>query len=207
MAGMVRYAVDPDPVNDEEYQLARGDATGRAEVNVIAAALPAGAATLAEQQTQTTALQLIDNLIALLNALATVATDQLRVDVIAELPAGTQNIGNNWPAPLGQLAADINAPAANTAAVVTYVADATHQHQIGGVVWSYTGGIPTGGSLIITDAGAIVFSIDIPDEGVGPITFPSPIIAALVNTAMVVTLAAGGAGITGKANVFGHRLV
>jgi len=49
--------------------------------------LPLGAATLAEQQTQTTALQTIDNLVALLNALASVATDQVRVDVISQ-PGG-----------------------------------------------------------------------------------------------------------------------
>jgi len=46
------------------------------QVDVKTSALPAGAATLAEQQTQTTALQVIDNLS---DALQSVATDQLQV--------------------------------------------------------------------------------------------------------------------------------
>jgi len=46
------------------------------QIDVIASGLPAGAATLLEQQTQTTALQLIDNLVA---ALQSVATDRLIV--------------------------------------------------------------------------------------------------------------------------------
>ena len=48
-------------------------------VDVISSALPAGAATLAEQQTQTTSLQLIDDL---RNALASVATDDLRTRLL-----------------------------------------------------------------------------------------------------------------------------
>jgi MYXO-CTERM domain-containing protein len=43
--------------------------------------------------------------------------------------------------------ADVNAPAANTAAVVTYAADATHKHAITGIAWSYAGGIPVGGAV------------------------------------------------------------
>jgi len=50
--------------------------TDELQVNVETSALPAGAATLAEQQTQTTALQTIDNLV---NALASADTDQLHV--------------------------------------------------------------------------------------------------------------------------------
>lgn len=136
---------------------------------------------------------------------ATQGLEDLKTLVV--LAAGGNNIGAVWHAPLGQVAADIHVPAANTAAVVTYAIDATHRHQIGGVVWSYTGGIPVGGSLIVTDAGATIFNIDIADEGVGFIPLASPIIAAAVNTAMVITLAAGGAGITGKLNCLGHRLV
>lgn len=137
------------------------------------------------------------------------AAGHLQVDGVSlpALPAGTNNIGAVWPSPLGQVAADIHAPAANTPAVVTYAAVAAQRHQIGGIVWSYTGGIPTGGNLLVADAGVTIFIIDIPDEGVGFIMFPSPIIAAAINTALVITLAAGGAGITGKLNILGHRLV
>lgn len=61
---------------------------GSAVTQPISAAslpLPTGAATLAEQQTQTTALQLIDNAIA---------GSEMQVDVVAALPAGTNNIGD-----------------------------------------------------------------------------------------------------------------
>lgn len=103
-------------------------------------------------------------------------------------------------------AADVNAPAVNTAAVVTYGASAGNYHVITGVAWSYIGGVPVGGNLLITDAGATVFSIDIAEEGPGFFTFPAPKRGAAVNTAMVVTLAAGGAGITGKVSVLNHWL-
>ena len=130
------------------------------------------------------------------------------------------NLLSRWPAALGgggglsvdvapvtAAAADVNAPAVNTAAVVTYGAAATTRHVITGVAWSYVGGIPTGGNLTITDAGATVFNIDIAEEGPGFFSFPSPKRSALVNTAMVITLAAGGAGITGKLSVLNHWTV
>lgn len=101
-------------------------------------------------------------------------------------------------------AADINTPAVNTAAVVTYVAAAGLRHHITGVAWSYAGGIPVGGRLTVTDAGAVVLDIDIAEEGAGLLMFPKPKMNILVNTAMVVTLAAGGAAITGKVNVLNH---
>lgn len=55
--------------------------------------------------------------------------------------------------PVAGAAADVNAPAVNVAAVVTYAGVAGQQHYITGVAWSYYGGIPTGGNLTITDAG------------------------------------------------------
>ena len=62
------------------------DAAGHLQIDVLSVALPTGAATLAEQQTQTTALQLIDDL---RNALGSVNTDDLQVDVkTSALPTG-----------------------------------------------------------------------------------------------------------------------
>jgi len=52
------------------------DADGHTQVDVLTSALPTGAATSAKQDTEITALQLIDDLRA---ALASVATDQLKV--------------------------------------------------------------------------------------------------------------------------------
>jgi hypothetical protein len=101
-------------------------------------------------------------------------------------------------------AADVHTPAANAAAVVTYGADATKCHVITGIAWSYVGGIPVGGNLTITDNGVTVFSVDIDQSGPGGIEFARPKKGAAVNTAMVITLAAGGAGVTGKLSITGH---
>jgi len=65
-----------------EYRPPLIDATGHLQVDVLTAALPTGAATAANQ------VLLIDDLVllgALLNALASEAVDQLRVDVISNV--------------------------------------------------------------------------------------------------------------------------
>ena len=59
-----------------DFYVLRTDATGHLQIDVLTSALPAGAATAANQDTEITALQLIDNLY---NALQSVATDRLRV--------------------------------------------------------------------------------------------------------------------------------
>jgi len=108
-------------------------------------------------------------------------------------------------APVVAAAADVHAPAVNTAAIVTYSATANVKHCITGITWSYIGGIPTGGNLKVEDvSGTIVFTMDIDEGGPGVIIFPKPKKAAAVNTAMIITLAAGGAGITGKVNILNH---
>lgn len=89
------------------------------------------------------------------------------------------------------------ATATNAAATLTYAAAGSGvSHVIGGIVFSYSG-TPTGGSLTITDGGVTVFSVDITASGPGPIVFPRPMKFA-ANSAVVVTLAAGGSGIVGK---------
>lgn len=103
-------------------------------------------------------------------------------------------------------AADKHAPASNTAAVVTYAAaGAGVVHVISsGIAWSYAGGAPTGGNLKIEDgSGTVIFTMDITSEGAGFI----PIAVAKrgsANTALIVTLAAGGSGVTGKVSVLSH---
>jgi len=102
-------------------------------------------------------------------------------------------------------AADVHAPAANTAAVVTYAAVAGEKHVVTGIAWSYTGGTPTGGNLKIEDvSGTTVFTLDIDKSGPGSFEFPIPKKSAAANTAMIITLAAGGAGVTGKVSVVNH---
>jgi hypothetical protein len=102
-------------------------------------------------------------------------------------------------------AANVHAPAANTAAVVTYSAAGTGlSHSLSGVAWSYSGD-PTGGNLKIEDgSGTTVFSVDVTSKGPGFFLFPEPLRGA-ANTALIVTLAAGGSGVSGKVNVLGKR--
>lgn len=124
---------------------------------------------------------------------------------IASIAAGANNIGDVDEAAIAAASGDVHAPAANTAAVVTYTADASNKHVVTGIAWSYAGGIPTGGNLKVEDvSGTTVCSLDITEEGPGIIVFPKPKKGAAVNTAMIVTLAAGGAGITGKVSVLNH---
>lgn len=95
-------------------------------------------------------------------------------------------------------AADVHAPSANTAAVVTYAAaGAGVAHVLGGIYWSYNAA-PTGGNLKVEDgSGVTVLSVDVTAAGPGFLPFPIPIRGS-ANTAMIITLAAGGAAVTGK---------
>ncbi len=99
---------------------------------------------------------------------------------------------------------DAAAPASNTAAQITYAAaGAGVSHAISGVAWSYSAA-PTGGNLKIEDgSGNTVFTMDITAAGSGFIPFPVPKKGS-ANTALIVTLAAGGSGVTGKVSVLGH---
>lgn len=105
--------------------------------------------------------------------------------------------------PLQFQAADVHAPSSNTAAVVTYAAAGPGRcHVLGGVCWSYSGD-PTSGNLKVEDAGVTVFSIDITKSGPGEIVWPQRRIGAK-NAALVITLAAGGSGVSGKVSVLEH---
>lgn len=101
--------------------------------------------------------------------------------------------------------AHVATPAANAAAEVTFAAVAGSRNQFEFIAWSYDDD-PTGGNLTVHNgAGATYFDIDITSGGPGFIPFTpemSPIGAALY-----ITLTAGGAGISGKVNVMGHRVV
>lgn len=109
-----------------------------------------------------------------------------------------------YPDPIPASSADVQAPAANTAAVVTYAAAGSRMHHVlSGIAWSYSG-TPTGGNLKIEDgSGTTIFSMDITAAGAGYVPFTPPKRGS-ANTALIVTLAAGGAGITGKVSVLGH---
>lgn len=103
-------------------------------------------------------------------------------------------------------ATNVHAPAANTAAVLNYAAAGSGlSHAISGVAWSYNAD-PTGGNLKIEDgSGTTVFSVDITSKGPGFFLFPEPLRGS-ANTALIVTLTAGGASVTGKVNALGKRV-
>lgn len=111
-----------------------------------------------------------------------------------------------WPERQGIACAagDVSAPAANVAAVVNYAAVAGERHVITGVAYSYSAA-PTGGNLKIEDvSGTVVFSMDLSAAGAGVVLFPEPKKSAAPGTALVITLAAGGASCTGKVSVLNH---
>jgi hypothetical protein len=103
--------------------------------------------------------------------------------------------------PINRKAADVHEPAANTAAVVTYSAVSDKRHVLHSIDFSCTGTIAAASSLKVEDvAGTTVWvvGIDVTAVGAFHIEFDPPLIAAAVNTALIVTLAALGAAGTGK---------
>lgn len=109
----------------------------------------------------------------------------------------------DWTVALsGQLGATAKShePASNTAAVVTLAVPGSGiSHVLYSAAWSYDGD-PTGGALTIAVDGGTWFKIDIVKAGPGQFTFDPPL-KATANKQVVVTLAAGGSGISGIVNV------
>lgn len=91
---------------------------------------------------------------------------------------------------------------ANAAAAVTLTAPSDGYNVIDWVAWSYDGD-PTGGKLTI-ELGSTDFEVDITTGGPGVLKFSENPIVVTKNTAVTLTLAAGGASVTGKLNV-GYR--
>lgn len=96
-----------------------------------------------------------------------------------------------------------HAPAANTDAVVTFSAQPGIAHAITGIQWSYNDG-PTGGQIDITIGGVEVFKQYVTAGGAGFYQFPNGLKGA-AGSAMVITLAAGGAGVSGSLDIQGYR--
>lgn len=101
----------------------------------------------------------------------------------------------------GQVVPKAHAPAANTAAIITLAAGETTRHVIDRIGGGYDGA-PTGGSLTVasTVGGTAVSQVyPITAGGIFFLPFDPPLQGDL-NTAITITLAAGGAGVTGKIN-------
>lgn len=95
----------------------------------------------------------------------------------------------------------------NAAAVITKAAVAAKRHVLQGVTVSYSGGA-TAGSVKIEDvSGTTVFFADVNFATTGgQVHFPftPPLKTAAVNTALIITAAAGGASTVAKVNLTGY---
>jgi len=102
-------------------------------------------------------------------------------------------------------AADVHFPGQpNTAAIVTYAAAPGACHAISGLAFSYIGAPVTWGLLTIEDgAGVLVFKLALSGSSAGVIPFPIPKKGS-VNTALIVTLSAGGNNVFAQLNVLNH---
>jgi hypothetical protein len=89
------------------------------------------------------------------------------------------------------------------AAAVTYPATAGVAHAVTeGVAWSYSGtGTLSGGRLTVAIDGTTVFDMDITAKGQDFVAWRR---CGTVGGTLVVTLAGGGADVTGKVSVLGH---
>ncbi len=91
-----------------------------------------------------------------------------------------------------------NAPGtANTAAVITVAAPGAGQRlQVNQIEFSYNAA-PTNGTLTIQQGATTIKTLFITAAGAGPVITGIRLVA---NTALTITLSAGGAGVTGSVN-------
>lgn len=107
----------------------------------------------------------------------------------------------NLPVASGDYATGTNAAAVINLASV----GAGRNHVVTGINCGYSA-TPTSGSIKIEDgSGNVVFKAPITSAGNNTINFYPPKIGSS-NTAMIITLAAGGSGVVGDLNVIGRRI-
>lgn len=98
----------------------------------------------------------------------------------------------------GQQASGLNLNAVVTVPAPSLNGNEVRRHVLRTVIWSYTAA-PVGGRLTVeSPAGTVLVDFDITAAGPGPM---SPELLGGPNAALIVTLYAAGAGITGKLNV------
>ena len=88
----------------------------------------------------------------------------------------------------------------DTIADITVSADGDHFWAIDMIAWSYSAD-PTNGKLSISFGGTLIFEVDITKGGPGILPIVTPIYTGTPNEALLVELAAGGSGVTGKLNI------
>jgi hypothetical protein len=102
--------------------------------------------------------------------------------------------------PVAVATADSATSGSNAAVVLTYAAaGASKNNCLGSLQWSYSGGAVTGSLKVEDGSGNTIFFVDITATGPGTINF-SPPKKGSANTALIITLGAGGTGVTGKIN-------
>lgn len=121
-------------------------------------------------------------------------------DITAMGNAGAASINNTPINGFTSVANDVSNPAVNIAAVITYNAQATKKHYLHCIYCSYDAA-PTGGYIQVEDvSGIVVFKQKLAGTQLNQILFDKPIVSAAVNTALIVTLTAAGAAVTGSLN-------
>lgn len=105
------------------------------------------------------------------------------------------------PDVMPRIAGDTATAAANTAVVITYAAQTYVRHAITQIKGSYNA-TATAPTIKVEDgAGNTVFQQDLA-VAAGPFALDfTPALAGSINTALIVTLGAGGAAVVGKLNV------
>jgi multisubunit Na+/H+ antiporter MnhC subunit len=100
------------------------------------------------------------------------------------------------------IAADNHAPADDTSAVVTYVAVTGKKHYLYEIHYGYDVTPTTLGTIKVEDVSGTVVWGPFPISTAGPkqATFNPPLVSALVNTAMIITLTTGGTLVQGVLN-------
>ncbi len=104
------------------------------------------------------------------------------------------------------VAADSVIGVAGADTTILYSADQYGSHSIDGLAWSYSGGVPVSGNIAVqSPSGTTIFSEFITGSGNNYITFSDPLRGS-GNSSMYIKLNAGGSGIVGTLNIFGHRV-
>lgn len=89
--------------------------------------------------------------------------------------------------------------APNTPVVLTFPADPRTVHRLDEINWSYSAD-PTAGSITIADSSGTIWQLDVTSGGPGFLPFDPHALNAVPGSALIITLAAGGAGVVGKLN-------
>lgn len=119
-----------------------------------------------------------------------------------QINARGANVEENWVAALVAMdPALLHAPTSNTAAVVTVTAAPGRRHVLRQIRGSYSAAPAAGSTLIVEDGSGNTIDKQYLAAG-GPFEFNyDPPLAGTTGAALIVTLAAGGSGISGAVQV------